>query len=432
MMCNDGQMARYALDALLKAGADKAQSSVRRTVRREINVEGAEINLMRTAFNVDTGLMVIKDNRKGSIGLNRSDRSAIDDAVTDVMDIASASEQDDAYDIAAAQPPGRFTTGDEEPDLEGMYTRLESFLNTVKARYPKVVLRQVFFDFTHSKRYFLNSNGVDFQTSRGIYRCMIIFSSRDGEKVSSFNYTGASMKDLEKELVDCGSIDTLLRQSAEQVETTPISGKFVGDIVVAPDCLDTFLWILTGSLGDGAIISGTSVYKDSLGEMIACPQFSLHSRPVSDEIADGYFITSDGYAAQNSTIIDHGVLKTFLLSLYGSRKAGRERAVNNGGAYVIDPGDKSLEDMISSIEKGILLTRFSGGNPSSNGDFSGVAKNSYLIEDGKIRYPVSETMVSGNFAEAFKEINGISRERVDYGHAILPWVSMPGMTISGK
>ena len=61
-----------------------------------------------------------------------------------------------------------------------------------------------------------------------------------------------------------------------------------------------------------------------------------------------------------------------------------------------------------------------------------MAKNSYLIEDGEIKYPVSETMVSGNFAEMLQSVKAISRERVDSGYGILPWVAVSGVTISGK
>ncbi len=52
--------------------------------------------------------------------------------------------------------------------------------------------------------------------------------------------------------------------------------------------------------------------------------------------------------------------------------------------------------MVISIDRGLLLCRFSGGNPFSSGDFSGVAKNSYYIENGEVKYPVSKTVVTGN------------------------------------
>ena len=431
-MENPRQVAKYGLDALLKAGADKAQCSLTLTDKHEMNVELGEFTLLRTTFDTRIGLTAIKGNRRGSTSINKSDNHALDNAATDVVAIAGASAPDEANDIARAQPPAVFSSGSDSPDLDTMHFRMKELLQTVQTRYPKLVLMQAYLDFTHSRNYFLNSNGVDFVTNKGVYSCTVIFSSKDEEKVSSFNYTGFSLKDLEKDLLSCGSLNTLLHQSAEQISTKPLQGKFVGDVIITPDCLGDMLYFVSGSLGDGPMISGTSVYKDKLNEQIASPILTLHSRPVSEEICDGYFMTSDGYAAQNSTIIESGVLKTFLLSLYGARKTGLDIAVNNGGAFVVDPGNASLDNMVRSVKKGILLARFSGGYPGDNGDFSGVAKNSYLIENGKIICPISESMISGNFVDMLKNIKAISRERINYGFAVLPWIAASGVTVSGK
>jgi PmbA protein len=120
------------------------------------------------------------------------------------------------------------------------------------------------------------------------------------------------------------------------------------------------------------------------------------------------------------------------VTLYGSNKTGFPKAENMGDCYMIEPGDMALEEMIQSTPRGVLLGRFSGGNPSQNGDFSGVAKNSFYIENGQIQYPISETMVSGNIVEMLNNIEQISKERNNDGFQCLPWIQVNGITISGK
>lgn len=426
------QVARQGLYSLLKSGAAKAQCSVTLTDRHEMNVDSGELSLLRTTFDTRASLTAIRDGKKGTSSGNMSDAESLEKAAAEVLSIADASKPDDANDISASQPPARHSTGPESPDLDMMHRRLKDLLGDVRGRYPKAVLRQAILDFSRSRTSLVNSNGVDLASEHGVYRCILVFSSRDGERVSSFNFSSFAARDLEKDLIDCASMDALLRQSAEQIETKPVQGKFVGDIIIAPDCLEDMLGFLIYSLTDGPVISGTSILKDSLNKQIASPLLSIHCRPVSDEICDGYFITPDGYAAQNSTLIDHGVLRSLLLSLYGARKTGRGRAVNSGGATVVDAGDIPFSEMVRSVKKGLLLARFSGGRPSDSGEFSGVAKNSYLIEDGEIRYPVSETMISGSFAEVLKNVTAVSRERTDFGYAIYPYVAVSGVTVSGK
>lgn len=424
-------LAKYGVDALLRAGADRAQCRLNLSEKHEMSAELGQLNLLRTTFDTSAVLTAIVNGRKGSSTINKSDPDSLDSAAREAIDIARASAVDAANDIAAPQPSARFSSGPEAPDLDLMHDRLTDLIRDAKEKHPKTGL-QVILDFTRESCFLANSNGVDLADVKGAYHLSVIFASTDGGKVSSFNGTMAAMGDLDRDLLSEGLLDELLRQSGEQTTTHPLTSKFVGDVILMPHCIGDVISFLTGSLRDRAIISGTSIYKDRLGKAVASPLFSLHSRPVSAEIGDGYAFTADGYVAADSTIVDRGVLKSELLSQYGAKKTGRARAVNDGEAYVIDAGDTALADMVKSVKRGLLVARFSGGEPAGNGDFSGVAKNSYLIEDGEIKYPVSETMISGNFAELLKNIASVSRERVDFGFAILPWIKASGVTVSGK
>jgi PmbA protein len=431
-MENGRETARRGLQALLRLGADKAQCMVSLVEKHEMNVDAGEFSLLRTTFDTQVGFTAIKGGKKGQTAANKSDPESIDRAAADVLTIAEASQPDEANDIAESQTAEAFSAGSDSPDLDRMHMRLTEFLNEVKVRHPKAIIRQAYLDFTKTKSYVRNSNGVDFESTSGVYHLVTIFSSKEGDKVSSFNYTGFATRDLDKPLLEYAGLDRLLRESGEQTRTFPVKGKFVGQVIFTPECLDELLRFLTRSVSDGPMIAGTSIYKDSLTKEVTSPSLTIHSRPVSDEIADGYFVTTDGYKAENMTLVNKGVLKSYMLSLYGAKKTGKERAVNQGGAWVVEPGDTSFEDIVKSIDRGILLARFSGGNPSANGDFSGIAKNSYLIEDGKIKYPISESMISGNFAEMLMNVTAVSKERVHSGYSILPWVAVSGATISGK
>lgn len=427
------EIVAYCLKALKSSGADKSQCVLIKNKKYEMNVESGTISLLRTTLDTSLNLTVIKDNKKGTISINKTDEESIKEAVNTVFELSQNSDADEAYDIAPYQAPKEFATGDSEPDMDRMYDLLKGYVAAVKENYPSINLMDTIMSFDYSDKYFVNSNGVNFKESEGIYNFSSMFAAKEGEKSSSFNYSGGSMLKLEKDLMDFGSVKTLLRQSVEQLDTKALEGKFQGDVIITPDCLSDLVSVYIDTfLRDGSLISGTSILKDKLYEKVASESLSIHSRPVSQEISDGYHITGDGFEAKNVTIIDKGILKSFMLSQYGAKKTNRERAKNAGGCYVIDPGTESFEKIVKGIEKGIILARFSGGQPSSNGDFSGVAKNSYYIENGEIKYPISETMISGNLYEAFNNVKGISSERIDYGSTLLPYVCVSGITVSGK
>ena len=424
---------KYCVEALQKADVDKFKCIMTQSNKHEMNLQGTDFSLIRTTANNSLQITVIKDDRRGVISLNHLEPTAIDEAIQTVVEMAKTSNPDPDYDISPAQEPQRFQTGPEEADTERMYQLLKEYSQQVPQLFPQIKLMETTFEFTRSVEQLINSNGVDFVTTQGVYTLSSSFASQDGEKTSSFNYTGFALRDLERNLLDCASLKLLLQQSVEHLDARPLSGKFVGDVIITPECLgDIIYYYVATYLSDSALIADTSLLKDKLGEKVASEKLTLSSQPVSPEMAMGYFVTRDGFPAENVTVIAPGVLKSFLLSLYGATKTKRERAKNSGGCWVIEPGDKSLEEMIQSVQRGVLVARYSGGNPSANGDFSGVAKNSYYVENGKIMYPITETMISGNLLDIFKNIQNISAERVDSGYGQLPYLHTSGVTISGK
>ncbi|MEK6625608.1 MAG: TldD/PmbA family protein [Bdellovibrionota bacterium] len=425
------EVAQYALKTLLAAGAEKAEVVYVEDKKYELNIAAGEITLLRTNINNSLVFKAIRKECIGTLALNSISKEAIDNGANEVITLCNSSPPDACHDISPKIENLNFKNGEEIPDLELMYDLLDLLAKKTKEKYPKTILEEVTFSFTHRKSWLQNSNGVEFFVEKGIYEVVSMFTSKDGKKTSSFNYTGCSFVDLKKDLIKRGDLEALLAQSSEQTKLTPFSGKFTGKIIVTPHCLPNFLGALTESLSDMSLISGSSPFKDKIGEKIAHHSFSLYSKPVGEELADKSYVSSDGYKGENCTIVENGFLRSFLLSQYGANKTGLARSKSQGENLVIPMGDKDLSEMIKSIGKGVLLCRFAGGHPGDSGEFSGVAKNSYYIENGEVKYPISETMISGNFISMFKEINGISKERVDFGSSVLPWIVFDGVTISG-
>jgi PmbA protein len=100
--------------------------------------------------------------------------------------------------------------------------------------------------------------------------------------------------------------------------------------------------------------------------------------------------------------------------------------------FVIKAGKTPLEQMIASVKKGLIVGGFSGGQPGANGEFSGVAKNSFYVEDGKIKGAVSEIMINGNLADALMNIRALSSEVLADGSMVAPYALIDGIVVSGK
>ena len=85
---NNKEAINYCLDSIKKAGGDKAACSLSLSEKKELNVEIGEMTLLRTTFNANLGISVIKDQKKGSTLINKIDKENIDSAIDLVMNMA--------------------------------------------------------------------------------------------------------------------------------------------------------------------------------------------------------------------------------------------------------------------------------------------------------------------------------------------------------
>jgi len=427
------ELALYALEALKKAGADKAACKVTRSRKEEFNIEANKFSLLRTLFNDELYLKALIGGKKGVVSVNKLDKDSIDKAVDDCATLAKSATPDEAEDIAEKAENKAFSRNIGGSDMASLFSRTKEFLEQSKDEFPKIIFESMASEFTASETTYVNSNGVEFNDERECYSYGPMFAAKDGEKSSSFNYTGSTLTRLDKPFMDIGLMRTLLDESVRSLDTRMVEEKFVGKVIVAPTC-DDMIWdtLLYSFLGDGSLIEGTSRWKDSLGEKVADSKLTMRLAPHHPSIVGGERFTPDGFEAQNTDLIRDGVLNSFALSLYGSKKVGKPRALCSPFALEIASGDTSLADMIKSVDKGILLGRFSGASPGASGDVSGVAKNSFLIENGAVTDAISETMVSFNVVDILQNILSISKERNEDGSSLLPWCLFDGITVSGK
>lgn len=420
-------------EALQKEGAKKAQYTVSETTTHEFNVDGGEFSLFRTLFDNSLSLTAFKDDKKGTIAINKFDDGAIAAAAADCIKSAESGLADAAYDIAPKQENAVFREGAYEPDVDRFFERTKELMADIKERHPKILMEQMVVQHKKIHALYQNTNGTEFETFRGFYTVELMFSAHEGDAATSFFGSYIKTTSLEAPLIELGSIEKDLADVEAQLVTAEFSGKFEGVAVLAPSSLNEFLFSALGNfVSDNVILEKTSIWLDKLGKQVADPRITIKLAPHDTRIVCGERYTSDGFLGEDYEVIKDGVLQNFMLALYTANKTGYAHAPNSSYEMVVEGGDTALSDMIAGIKKGILVGRFSGGQPGTNGDFSGVAKNSFLIEDGKIVGAVSETMISGNLADMLNHLVSISKETVADGTSVLPYMAFDGFTVSGK
>jgi len=427
-------IAQYALEALSKAGADKAACRVASGRAEEFSVEANKFSLLRTVFNDELYLKAICKGAKGVAAVNQLDRESVDKAVADCIGLAASAPPDEAEDIAEKKDNKSFDQSIGGPDKGSLFHRSKEFLEQLGDEYPKIMLENFISEFNASEVTYVNTNGVEFHEDREFYHFDSMFSAKDGDKTSSFNGYSVNISSLSKPFIDLGMHRTLLDESVRSLDTRTLEGKFIGKIIVTP-AADDMIWqtLISCFLSDGPLVQGSSRWKDSLGKKVADSKLTMRVAPLHAGVVAGQRFTADGYESYNTDLIRDGMLASFALSLYGSRKTGHPRAGSTAfGNIEVIAGNVPLADIIKGIDRGILINRFSGASPSPSGEISGVAKNSFFIENGMVTDALSETTVSFNVADILRSIPAISKEVCGNGISVLPWCCFDGVTISGK
>ncbi len=427
-----------ALNFLKEEGADQAQVISSHTLLEELQYENNDFTLLRSVEDQSCDFTAIKEHKKGSYSVSKTDDDSLKLAATKAISIAESGQADKAYAIAREEDQvtkghENFESGPQEADLDQMTKTIQHFVRDVAQTYPQIGLRSVGIKFIKSEFHYLNSHGLEVTSSKGYYNFSVMFNASEEDKSSSMDFDSLTFTDFDEKINNLLAPERFgdkFKHTVSHLHAHKYDKGFTGKAIISPQCWNGFIQMINGHLGTSSLLAGTSKLQGKIGERVGSKFFHIESRPHSPLFAIPSIITGEGIFTKDITIFDEGVLKTYLVGLYGRNKLDLQEVSNFSGHLYMPAGETKFEDMIKDIDEGILIGRFSGGMPNSNGDFSGIAKNSFIIKDGKIAQPLSETMISGNLFELIQSIYATSREVYQNGNLHLPHVACDGISVS--
>ena len=422
------------LDRMLAAEDIRRYSfTLSESEKQELNIENGDFKLMRTVFNNAGSVKVFIGKRMGVASGNDTEEEGLARMIRDSRAAAESSPEDPCHDLAPDQGKDVFYQGVQEPDLDRFAERMRELLDTIEKEYPLIRVMAAIGSFDRRHWIRRNTNGTDFEGFRGEYGFVLEMSAAEGDKTTGLDDTGFTTGSLDQPLIEMADVRKHLEDLQNSLSPRTLEGKFEGPVILTPACTAQFLQMLIRNyMSSGVIMDGTSLWLNRIGEQVAGEDLTVTVDPFDPRIVCGERITQSGFRSEKVTLIEKGVLRSHLLNLYTANRTGRPVTRCGGGDLIVAPGNVSLAEMISGIDRGLILGGFSGGSPGTNGEFSGVAKNSFLIEGGKISGAVTETMVNGNLGDIFRRIRGISSEQLCNGDTAVPYIAVDGIVISGK
>jgi len=174
---------------------------------------------------------------------------------------------------------------------------------------------------------------------------------------------------------------------------------------------------------------GSSTFAGRIGSRVAAKGVTVVDDGTLDGRRGSLNIDDEGNPTQRTVLIEDGILKCYMQDSLNARLMG-VLPTGNGRresfAHLPLPrmtnttmlaGDKSVDEIIKSVKKGIYAVNFGGGQVDiTNGKFVFSMSEAYLIEDGKVTHPVKGATLIGSGPEAMNQVSMIGNDmRLDPG-----------------
>lgn len=443
------ELAQDIVKRALAGGATDAECTISEGEEFGVNVRMRELEKLIEAGSRGAGLRILIGKNTGASYTSDLSREGIELLVKSAIELADITTEDPHAGLPEASELGAI-----EDDL-GLYSAdvadLETTVKIDAAKRAEAAALatdpRIFnsegggFDTYTGRHIFANSRGF-----AGEYRssyCSIDASpvAREGESMERDHWGHAArrFKDLETpEYVGRMAAERALRRlNPVKVETQKVP------VVFEPRTARTLLDSVYEAVHGMSIYRHESFLAGKLGEKVAGENVTI----VDDGTIPGLFGTSpfddEGVRSRRTSVIERGVLKSYLLNTYAARKLGMKTTGNASrgltgnagighGNFYLEKGVQTPEQIVAGVANGFYVTQLMGfGVNIVTGDYSQGASGLW-IRNGELAFAVSEVTIAGNLKEMLMGIEAIGADLEFRGSLAAPTIKIGEMTVAGK
>lgn len=435
---------RYAIREAEALGASDAEAYAAASSESEVFIENNDVKQAKSQKASSIGIRVLLGGSAGFYSVNSLTKGKIKDAVSMAVKIARVSQKDRHNAL-----PGR----SKVRALAGIYDKkAESFeaadaallaaemLEAAKSYDRRVSVDSGNFNAGVATHLLANSHGTELKERASVFSWSIMGMAIDGSDISSFDFQLGGSHSVR-------GID--VRAAATEFAETVVNSlgprrieSFKGEMLLTPAAANEMVQeVITHSINSDAVQKKSSHFAGKIGKRVSSDLLTVEDDATNIEGLGASSFDREGVPHRRNVVIEKGVLKKFLYNTYTAKKDDVRSTGNASGSttsppsvsttnFVIRPGRSSLDTLVSEMKNGIIISRFSGNVNPVNGDFSGVVKGGRLVKNGTIEHTVKEVMMAGNFFEAMRRLDGVSREQKVIYDSILPYMRFDGISFT--
>lgn len=273
-----------------------------------------------------------------------------------------------------------------------------------------------------------NSNGIDASHRGTLVYAYLTTKAGSGSSVGEGIVHGVRPSLREMDFRELGR--TCARRAIENREAKPFDDKRSGVAVIDPQELGQLFLQSVGAAACGQNVHRKrSPWTGKVGQVVGSANITIRDRPRLPGGMLSCAADDEGAPTKDRTVVEAGVLRGLLADTYHAPLVGSEPgdafrrsastlegsylhpAENAASNLVLEPGTKSLEALLGNVDHGVYVEKFAAPelNPIS-GAFACEVRNATLIERGELRQHVKYALLTGNFYDGLRNVEGIGRD----------------------
>ena len=404
--------ARALTDRVLSLSlANNTRVTVQSGRRTFVRCADNRITTAGGSTDVSVNIMSVFGQRVASVSTNRIEEDTLAQAVRRSEELARLAPENPEYLVELdpqqyQQVNGYHTgTGEVSPEALAAATALE-----IRAAQSADAVAAGYVDVRAGSQAIATSNGLfAYHPNTGVASTLTV-RTPDG---SSSGWAGDEAGDWANIETERIAADAVRKCQEWQGKADLAPGRY--EVVLEPTAAGMLMARMTGAFNARPADEGRSFFSkpdggNRIGERLFHRQLTIRSNPAFPDAETAPF-TGEGMPRNAETWVENGVLRNLAYSRFWANR--QDADPRPGPANIImSGGSSSVDDMIRSTRRGVLITRFwyiRGLNPRTLA-YTGLTRDgTFLIENGRISRPVNNFRFNQSLAEMLSNIQMLGR-----------------------
>ncbi len=411
-------LAKWAMEQALKSGAQQVGVSISNDKSSSVDVRGQKIEKLEQAVQSNLSISLYVDNKFSAHSTNRLNKKELKHFIAEAVEATKYLSEDK---FRTLPDPSLYYKGGgvelEMLDLEyeniEPQTKIDLAFNAESEALGKdkriVSVTSSYYDGMDSI-VMVTSNGFKGDTASSYYSLYVSVSVKDEKARPSAGWNESAIFFNKLKTTEIG-LTALKKVLGKLGQGKVPSAKMV--MIVENRSVGKIFGPLISALNGSSVHQKNSFLINKLGKKVASGKLTLVDDPFIVSGRGSRLFDREGLASKRRTVFEEGILKNYFIDTYYGKKLEMEPTSGSTSNLVFKPGGKDLDGLVASLEKGILVTGFNGGNCNgSTGDFS-YGIEGFLIEKGKLTRPVSGMNITGNMKQLWMDLAEVGSDARD-------------------